>query len=316
MHGKRLIKIEPGWTNPPNRPNSFKRVQLVTSQESITKMKLDSHAGGNNKIHFGNDLVPIRLHAAEIGWLTPGSGWSVQREGDVGDQSLSVDGWLIEWPATPEFVAAALASGLPVVLAAADMADSASESVSAVLVDAADGYVLPGDDAETVAAVIMATVAPVGLRVADSTLQIINALSADASRIATQLAALAELRQEATGLQRPIDAALVRRLLRARRDRARFLPADLFADPAWDMLLDLMAARLEGRQEPVSSLCIAANVPTTTALRWVRSLTDAGLIERQADPFDARRSHVRLTDAAADGVLGWLRLFSEQFTLR
>jgi len=300
-------------------------------------MKPDSDAGGNNKIRFGNDLVPIRLHAAENGWLAPGSGWSAQREGHGSDQTLSVDGWLIEWPATPEFVAAALASGLPMVLAAADPAPAAADSAPAAagsataaigsapaatgsapaaLIDAADGYVLPGDDAETVAAVIIATVAPVGLRVADSTSQIISALSAEASRIATQLAALAELRQEATGLQRPIDAMLVRRLLRARRDRARFLPSDLFADPAWDMLLDLMAARLEGRQEPVSSLCIAANVPTTTALRWVRSLTDAGLIERQADPFDARRSYVRLTDAAADAVLGWLRLFAEQFALR
>ncbi|MFZ4690268.1 MAG: winged helix DNA-binding protein [Polymorphobacter sp.] len=115
---------------------------------------------------------------------------------------------------------------------------------------------------------------------------------------------------------RPVDAALVRRLLRVRRDRDRYFPADIFADPAWDMLLDLIAAQLEGRQLPVSSLCIAADVPTTTALRWVRSLTEAGIFERSVDPADARRSHVRLSDTAATAMLAWLRAFSAQFVPR
>jgi DNA-binding MarR family transcriptional regulator len=79
------------------------------------------------------------------------------------------------------------------------------------------------------------------------------------------------------------------------------------------MLLDLTAARLEGKLTPVSSLCIAAAVPTTTALRWIRSLSDAGIIERRPDPFDARRSYVQLSDAAAEAMFGWLRLFADQF---
>ena len=274
-------------------------------------MKPDARLVLNNKIHFGTDFVPIRMQAAASGWLAAGDGWGLHRGQDAGAaDALLCDGWLVELPAAPDFVAAALASGLPLVVAVTDTVDAA-------LVDAACGYVLPGDDADQAAAVIAAAVTPPGaLRVADGTSQLISALSAEASSIAMQLAALAEQRADGAATQTPIDAALVRRLLRVRRDRARYFPADLFADPAWDMLLDLTAARLEGKQEPVSSLCIAADVPTTTALRWVRSLTDAGLIERQADPFDARRSHVRLTDAAADGVLGWLRLFSEQFTLR
>ena len=39
------------------------------------------------------------------------------------------------------------------------------------------------------------------------------------------------------------DPRLVRRIIRQRQLRARFFEADLFADPAWDMLLDLTAAR-------------------------------------------------------------------------
>jgi DNA-binding transcriptional ArsR family regulator len=97
----------------------------------------------------------------------------------------------------------------------------------------------------------------------------------------------------------------VRDLLRARRIRADFLPGDLFADPAWDMLLDLLAARLEQERVSVSSLCIAAAVPPTTALRWIRTLTDKGLVERQADPQDGRRIFIGLAQHTAEALLRW-----------
>lgn len=103
----------------------------------------------------------------------------------------------------------------------------------------------------------------------------------------------------------PISATQVRDLLRARRIRADFLPGDLFADPAWDMLLDLLAARLEHERVSVSSLCIAAAVPPTTALRWIRTLTDKGLVERQADPHDGRRIFIALANEAAESLTRW-----------
>ena len=98
----------------------------------------------------------------------------------------------------------------------------------------------------------------------------------------------------------PVTAQQVRQMIRLRRARDRFFESDLFADPAWDMLLDLYAARLERTRVAVSSLCIAAAVPATTALRWIKSLTSAGLFDRQADPLDGRRIFVALSDAAAD----------------
>nr|WP_230461351.1 winged helix DNA-binding protein [Sphingobium sp. CAP-1] len=97
----------------------------------------------------------------------------------------------------------------------------------------------------------------------------------------------------------------VRDLLRARRIRADFLPGDLFADPAWDMLLDLLAAKLEQERVSVSSLCIAAAVPPTTALRWIRTLTDKGLVKRHADPHDGRRVFIALAQDTADALLRW-----------
>jgi DNA-binding transcriptional ArsR family regulator len=102
-----------------------------------------------------------------------------------------------------------------------------------------------------------------------------------------------------------ITATQIRDLLRARRIRADFLPGDLFADPAWDMMLDLLAAQLEHERVSVSSLCIAAAVPPTTALRWIRTLTDKGLVERQADPHDGRRVFIALAQEAADALTRW-----------
>lgn len=90
----------------------------------------------------------------------------------------------------------------------------------------------------------------------------------------------------------------LRREIKARRLRERMLPGGLFADPAWDTLLDLTLARLESRQTPVSSLCIAAAVPTTTALRWIKTLLDRGLIERRPDPDDRRRHYIHVSDEA------------------
>lgn len=116
-------------------------------------------------------------------------------------------------------------------------------------------------------------------------------------------------------LEEPIPAiaeepgtALLRQLIRARRLRERFFEAEMFADPAWDMLLDLMLARMEGRAVAVSSLCIAAAVPPTTALRWIKRLTDEGLFVRTADPLDGRRVFIDLSEPAAISMMRYLRL--------
>lgn len=98
----------------------------------------------------------------------------------------------------------------------------------------------------------------------------------------------------------------IRAAIRARRLRDRIIPGGLFEDPAWDMLLDLTAADLERAQVSVSSLCIAAAVAPTTALRWIGKLTDAGLIERQPDPFDRRRAFMVLTESAREGMRRYL----------
>lgn len=104
------------------------------------------------------------------------------------------------------------------------------------------------------------------------------------------------------------DPRLVRRIIRQRQLRARFFDGDLFGDPAWDMLLDLTAARVEHTRVSVTSLCIASGVPPTTALRWIGQMVDAGLFERVEDESDRRRAFIQLADKAADGMA---RYFAE-----
>ena len=146
---------------------------------------------------------------------------------------------------------------------------------------------------------------------------LLHQLSEEVGRIASILASLSD--EEAAELagskplispavdEPPLEAANVRALIRARRLRDQYFRGELFADPAWDMLLDLMAARLEGNRVAVSSLCIAAAVPATTALRWIKALTDRGLFVRHADPEDGRRVYIELSDDAARALSAYLR---------
>jgi hypothetical protein len=98
-----------------------------------------------------------------------------------------------------------------------------------------------------------------------------------------------------TPADRYVDPAQLREIIKLRRMRDRFFPTDLFADPAWDILLDLRAAALEGQYVSVSSLCIAAAVPPTTALRWITAMTESGMLVRRQDPADARRVFIELS---------------------
>lgn len=86
-------------------------------------------------------------------------------------------------------------------------------------------------------------------------------------------------------------------MIHARAARGKFLPHQLFGEPAWDMLLDLYLADILSKRVSVSSLCGASKVPATTALRWIGHLTDQGLLERKSDPCDGRRIFLSLSAA-------------------
>jgi hypothetical protein len=156
-------------------------------------------------------------------------------------------------------------------------------------------------------------------RLADEVSRIAKALSnmtateSGLPQPASQLSdALVGFRSEPRATVQAPDASEIRHLIRLRRLRDRYFDAELFADPAWDMLLDLTAARIEHVQVAVSSLCIAAAVPPTTALRWIKAMTDQGLFERCADPDDGRRIFIRLADHTADAMYAYFAAMKRQ----
>jgi DNA-binding MarR family transcriptional regulator len=173
--------------------------------------------------------------------------------------------------------------------------------------------VIDGDDAERASALAIATS---GIHRADRLSDIasdqsaerLRQLSDEVGRIASTLARLSIEPGSPAGAVLPVSeevdvpavaADTVRSVIRARRLRSRFFEEDLFADPAWDMLLDLLQAEIAQLRVPVSSLCIAAAVPATTALRWLKTMTDKGIFVRRADPHDGRRVFVELSREAS-----------------
>ncbi len=171
------------------------------------------------------------------------------------------------------------------------------------------------------AAALAHATAPPGARLHDATrereAERLRLLNEEVARLAAVLSDFAadpvrrELREAGRGFRAEPSSdpdpapRTVRAAIRARRLRDQHFTPELFADPAWDMLLDLYAAKLERGRVSVSSLCIAASVPPTTALRWIGTMHDAGLFEREADPGDRRRAHITLSARAADAMRGY-----------
>jgi DNA-binding MarR family transcriptional regulator len=141
----------------------------------------------------------------------------------------------------------------------------------------------------------------------DKNAERLRQLSEEVSRIASTLSRLstspiagpAGFEQPAAEGAPALPADIVRTVIRARRLRARYFAEELFADPAWDMLLDLLQAEIAQLRVPVSSLCIAAAVPATTALRWLKTMVSQGIFVRRADPHDGRRVFVELAPEAS-----------------
>lgn len=96
--------------------------------------------------------------------------------------------------------------------------------------------------------------------------------------------------------------AAARRILKLRRRRDLLIGADLFGEPVWDLVLDLFIAQAERKRTCVSNACLSAQVPSSTALRWMRELEARGLLHREDDPDDGRRVYVALSQSLYESV--------------
>ena len=80
-------------------------------------------------------------------------------------------------------------------------------------------------------------------------------------------------------------------------------------EPAWEMLAELMRARLANQHLSVTSLALSSKSPMTTALRRIEDLIQGGLAARVPDPADRRRTYVELTPEG----MARMQLFLEGF---
>ena len=190
------------------------------------------------------------------------------------------------------------------------------DAIAARLSDSSIELVVDGDEADRAAALAVALTdagRPDHLSdvASDQNATRLRQLSDEVSRIASTLARLST---GPTAVARPteqppiagdvpqVSVDTVRSVIRARRLRARYFQEEMFADPAWDMLLDLLQAEIAQHRVPVSSLCIAAAVPATTGLRWLKTMTQQGMFVRRADPHDGRRVFVELAPQASQSL--------------
>lgn len=100
----------------------------------------------------------------------------------------------------------------------------------------------------------------------------------------------------------PLIASIAKQELSIRRRRSETFGAEMFGEPAWDMLLDLVIQRTEKRRVTVTSACVASCAPLTTALRWISVLEAEGLVTRVKCDTDRRASFIELSDT------GWMKM--------
>ena len=95
----------------------------------------------------------------------------------------------------------------------------------------------------------------------------------------------------------PFDlGSFARHLYDERRQRDAALGAELFADPMWDLMLELYASAADGTRVSVSRACVASRAPSSSALRYIKEMTGKGLVVRDECRSDARKVYVRLSD--------------------
>lgn len=113
------------------------------------------------------------------------------------------------------------------------------------------------------------------------------------------------------GAARPEDSSLrtLKLLQKLQEARSSIFGEAVMPEPAWEMLAELMRARLAGQHLSVTSLALSSKSPMTTALRRIEDLIQGGLAARMPDPTDRRRTYVELTPEG----MARMQLFLEGF---
>jgi hypothetical protein len=104
----------------------------------------------------------------------------------------------------------------------------------------------------------------------------------------------------------PDYATYAAAIITNRRALSLDAPGGIFNDPALMMVLDLFVAAERGENRHVTSCCRAAKLPHTTTLRYIDFMFRAGLITRQPDEGDARRTLIAIAPKTREDIRAWL----------
>lgn len=99
--------------------------------------------------------------------------------------------------------------------------------------------------------------------------------------------------------------ARARNILESRQRRIELFGRSMFGEPGWEILLRLYASAGESRQS-MSRLAELSGYSKATAIRWMDTLTDRGLINRHPHPTDLRTIFVELSERGRERIETYL----------
>lgn len=88
-------------------------------------------------------------------------------------------------------------------------------------------------------------------------------------------------------------------LLDLRRLRERYFGSELFGEPAWDILLELMLARIDERELRASELTTHGNSPSVVARHYIEVMEQAKLVETLINTGNTEDPYLALSSEAA-----------------
>lgn len=104
-------------------------------------------------------------------------------------------------------------------------------------------------------------------------------------------------------------AAIAKSEFYNRRRRDSLIRYDVFAEPAWDLLLELYIQHHEGRPVDLGRLIEVAGVTEPTTLRWVGLLMEKDLVARLPHGGESKDPQIVLTRQGVAEMERYLRDF-------
>lgn len=96
--------------------------------------------------------------------------------------------------------------------------------------------------------------------------------------------------------------------------RMEAFPKVIETDPTWNMLNELLRAKLLGHRISVTSLCLSSRTPVTTALRRLERLVELEYAQPGLDAKDRRRKYIELAPKGQAQMMALLQRVARELS--